>query len=188
MLTRILKKLIGNRPVDPRSRRFVAVIECILNQNIRDDGAACSPAMNFPLLQCCHQHDIGVLQMPCPEVYALGFDRKRDAGQTLRAALEKESSTKLCLDLAVETTNRIEDYLNRGDELVAIVGGNPKSPGCAVHHGPDELRPESGVFMKLLQQELRRRGRDPVFLPMRDYDAALHQCDLEAFEKLLRKA
>ena len=158
MLTRILKKLIGNRPVDPRSRRFVAVIECILNQNIRDDGAACSPAMNFPLLQCCHQHDIGVLQMPCPEVHALGFDRKRDAGQSLRAALENESSTRLCADLAVETTNRIEDYLNRGDELVAIVGGNPKSPGCAVHHGPDELRPESGVFMKLLQQELRARN------------------------------
>ena len=187
MLTRILKKLIGNRPVDPRSGRFVAVIECVLNQNIRDEGAACSPAMNFQFLQCCHQHDVGVLQMPCPEVYALGFDRKRDAGQTLRAALEKESSAKRCLDLAVETAHHIENYLNRGYELIAIVGGNPKSPGCAVHHGPDELRPESGVFIKLLQQELRRRGHDPVFLPMRDYDQALHQCDLDAFEKLLRK-
>ena len=38
-----LKRWLRPPPVDVRSGRFVAVIECILNQNARDDGAACSP-------------------------------------------------------------------------------------------------------------------------------------------------
>lgn len=144
--------------------------------------------MNFPFLQCCHQHEIGVLQMPCPEVHALGHNRTRNAGQTLRAALEQDFCTQRCVELAAETSDRIENYLNRGYELIAILGGNPESPGCAVHQGSDGLQAKSGVFMTCLQQELRRRGRDPRFLPLRDYDPALHQSDLDEFERLLRKA
>ena len=182
-----LKDLLGmTAPTgDARGRRFIAIIECVLNQNARDNGAACSPAMNLELLQCCHRNDVGILQMPCPEIAALGFERRRPAGQGLREALDSEHGRSRCRALAVETAERIEGYLSQGCELLAIVGGNPRSPGCAIHCGPDGLREESGIFMKALQKELRRRGHEAVFQPMRDHDPQLLQQDLARFQDLL---
>ncbi len=52
------------RPVDGRGRRIVAVIECLLNQNARDAGAANSAAMTWDLVSLCREHDVGLLQMP----------------------------------------------------------------------------------------------------------------------------
>jgi len=175
-----LKGFLGRpeAPPDPRSCRFIAVIECMLNQNARDTGAACFPAMNFEVLRLCHEHNIGLLQMPCPEIAALGFERKRPPGQSLRAALDSAEGRARCHELAVETADRIDAHRARGDDLVAILGGNPRSPGCAVHATPDGLTDDSGVFLKALQAELRRRGNEVPFRGMRDYDARLLEEDL----------
>lgn len=183
----IFKKLFGARTPAPdaRGRRFVAVIECVLNQNARDTGAACFPAMNLDFVEQCHRHEVGILQMPCPEIAALGHDRKRPAGQGLREALDSEHGRSRCQVLAAETADRVEGYVSQGCKLLAIVGGNPRSPGCAVHHGPDGLREESGVFMKALQSELRNRGHDAVFYPLRDHDPQWLQEDLAGFQDLL---
>lgn len=185
-----LKGLLGTpeAPADARSHRFIAVIECALNQNARDAGAACFPAMNFELLQLCHRHGVGILQMPCPEIAALGFERKRAPGQSLRDALDSENGHFQCHILASETANRIDGYLAQGNELVAILGGNPRSPGCAVHPGPDGLNDESGVFMKALQTELHRRGHAPAFRAMRDHDPQLLREDLEKLQEILAPA
>ena len=184
MLCRVKCRL---RPVpsDPRGRRFVAVIECILNQNARDQGAACTPAMDFSLLQLCHKHDVGILQMPCPEIQALGFARTRAPGRSIREALNDEASVARCTALAHDVTERIEIYLSQGYEIVAVLGGNPESPGCAIHEDHDSLSDHAGLFMRELQSELRQRGRDPRFLAIRDYDPDLYRLDLEAFERLL---
>jgi len=173
---------------DTRGRRFIAVIECTLNQNVRDTGAACFPAMNFALLQQCHLHDVGILQMPCPEITALGFERRRPVGQSLRQALDSEHGRSRCHALAIETADRIEGYLSQGCELLAIVGGNPRSPGCAIHHGPEGLLDKSGIFMKALHEELRRRGQNVVFQPMRDHDPLLLQEDLARLQDVLVSA
>lgn len=172
-------------PTDLRSKRFVAVIECILNQNARDVGAACAPAMNFLLLQRCHAHGVGIVQMPCPEIHVLGFARKREPGQSIRDALNDEDSVKRCAALAHDVAERIEVYLSQRYELVAILGGNPESPGCAIHAESDGLCERSGLFMLQLQAEFRRRGRDPLFLAIRDHDPEQHRLDLDAFERLL---
>lgn len=167
-----------------RNRRFVAVIECVLNQNARDVGAACAPAMDFPLLQLCHEHGIGIVQMPCPEIHALGFARERAPGQGIGDALNSERSTKRCQALTQDIADRIETYLHQGYELVAVLGGNPESPGCAVHHANDGLDTHSGLLMRQLQHELRRRGHDPRFLAIRDHDRALHRQDLDRLARL----
>ena len=111
MPTRLLKRvkrwLRPPRP-DARGRRFVAVIECILNQNARDDGAACSPAVDFQVLERCHAHRVGVLQMPCPEIHALGFARRRAPGERIRDALHNEACIERCATLAHEVAERID--------------------------------------------------------------------------------
>ncbi len=185
-----IKKLLGihRPPTDERSHRFVAVIECALNQNARDAGAACFPAMNFELLALCHKHDLGILQIPCPEVAALGPERKRLPGQSLRAAMDSDAGRCSCRSLAWEVSNTIETYIARGCELVAVLGGNPRSPGCAVHHGENGLSAEAGVFMQALQAELRRRQHDPAFHSMRDYDPDQLREDLAWFQECLEVA
>jgi predicted secreted protein len=172
---------------DARGKRFVTVIDCILNQNVRDAGAARFPAMNFELLRLCHENDIGILQMPCPEIAVLGFKRTRQPGRTIRDALDTEAGRQRCAQLANEVVDRIEAYLAEGYQLMVILGGNPQSPGCAVHDGNAELATNSGVFMKELQTELDRRNLKVTFKGVRDHDPELLAQDLTWFRELLAR-
>jgi predicted secreted protein len=179
---------IADEVADIRGRRFVAVIDCILNQNVRDCGAARFPAMNLELVQLCHAHRVGIVQMPCPEIAALGFKRKRPPGQSIRDALDTEAGRRRCADLAVEVSDRVEFYLTEGYKLLAILGGNPRSPGCAVHAGNHGLRCNSGVFMQALETELRKRNHTPAFRGIRDHDPELLRQDLQWLRDLLESA
>ena len=170
---------------DARGKRFVAVIDCILNQNARDAGAARFPAMNFELLQLCHEQDVGILQMPCPEIAVLGCKRARPPGQTILAALDTPTGRQRCAQLAKDVVDRIEASQAEGYQLMAILGGNPRSPGCAVHSGDTDLAIYSGVFMKELQAELKQRNLSATFKGIRDHDQALHEQDLAWLHHLL---
>jgi len=172
-------------PQDCRGGRFVAVIDCVLNQNVRDRGAASFPGMNFELLQLCHEFGVGVLQMPCPEVAALGFRRKRPAGTTIRKALDTSAGRQCCAELAVSLARQMQAAIDEGCELVAVLGGNPRSPGCAVHGNESGLAAESGIFMLALHSELRQRGIDVPFRGLRDTSPDLLAADLQWFRTLL---
>lgn len=179
---------IADKVVDIRGRRFVAVIDCMLNQNARDSGAACFPAMNLELIQLCHAHHVGIVQMPCPEIAALGFKRTRPPGQSIRDALDTEAGRRRCAELAIEVSDRVETYLAEGYELLAVLGGNPRSPGCAVHACDDGLRSDSGVFMQALETELRKRNHSPAFRGICDHDLELLRQDLQWLRNLLESA
>jgi len=178
-----LKNLINrNRSVhgaDARERRFVAVIDCILNQNARDAGAARFPAMNFELLKLCHEYDVGIIQMPCPEIAVLGFKRVRLPGQSIRDALDTQSARQRCAEIANEIADRIEACLAAGDVLLAVLGGNPQSPGCAVHDGDAGLLNKSGILMQELEAEFRNRNLTATFKGIRDHDPELLEHDLQ---------
>jgi predicted secreted protein len=174
-------------PVDARGRRVVAVIECVLNQNARDAGAADSPAMNWALLSLCHDHGIGVVQLPCPEIACLGMARSRAPGLSLREALETEDGQALCALLAVDAANRLQGYVAAGCEVLAVLGGNRQSPGCAVCLEGDTLRPTSGLLMRALQSELRGRGLEIPFRGLRDAEPAALAQDLAWLEALARR-
>lgn len=161
---------------DPRSGRLVFLIECMLNQNARDMGAATCPAANRQVLDILLQNDIGMAQIPCPEMACLGFARSRPSGMSIRSALDRPATQHRCRLLARQTAERIEDYRSHGVEVLAILGGNEASPGCAVHSNgamglPGALRPESGIFMLALATELTQRDIAVPFRGMHDADA-----------------
>jgi predicted secreted protein len=166
------------RPADGRGRRIVAVIECLLNQNARDAGAASSAAMTWDLVSLCREHDVGLLQMPCPEIACLGLDRARQPDQPIRAVMLTQASRQACAKIGVDVADRIEAYVRAGYRVLAVLGGNPQSPGCAVHQDGGALLPSSGVLMLELQAELRRRRLEIPFRGMRDGDADLLAEDL----------
>ncbi|MBK1678989.1 hypothetical protein CKO20_01160 [Rhodocyclus tenuis] len=170
-----LWQLIGRqKPVaDCRSGRLFAVIHCVLDQNVRDHGAASFPAANWAFLDLCREHRVGMLQMPCPEVQCLGISRARPAGQSLRDALASPAGRAACRRLAGETAALMAVHVAHGHRLLAVIGGNMQSPGCAVHAEASGLGESSGVFMLELVDELLRRELAVPFMPLRDADPQL---------------
>ena len=141
-------------PDDVRGRCFVAVIDCILNQNARDAGAARFPAMNFELLRLCHENQVGILQMPCPELAALGFNRSRAPGKTIRddgRGLSKESGVFM-KELQAEFQNRRLEATFKGIR----------------DHDPELLEQDLRWFRDLLveQQASIQSGRMPLARPV----------------------
>ena len=187
-IKRKLERQFGmTRGDDRRSRRLVAVIECILNQNARDAGAATFPAMNREVLYLCNEYNVGILQMPCPEIGFLGFQRKRPHGKSIKEALDTDEGRKYCREISAGVADRMENYLDQGCQIIAILGGNPKSPGCAVHSDEKGLLPAAGVFMRELQGELRNRGIEIPFRGVCDYDSGMLAQDIEWLEKVFSK-
>ena len=89
-----------------------------------------------------------------------------------------QASRQTCAEIGVGVAERIETYVHSGYRVLAVLGGNPQSPGCAVHHDGGALLPPSGVLMIELQAELRRRGLEIPFRGMRDGNADLLAEDL----------
>jgi predicted secreted protein len=167
---------------DPRSGRLVFVIECLLNQNARDQGAADSPAVTRSLLELLADADIGMAQIPCPEIACLGFRRRREPGQSIRQALETPVASRCCRRLAEATAERMACYQAQGFDIVAVLGGNEQSPACAVHPTSADgtrLGDRSGVFMLALAAETAGRGRRVPFRGIRDNDRSRLREDLD---------
>jgi predicted secreted protein len=144
--------------------------------------------MNWTLLQLCMKHDVGVLQIPCPEMTCLGFRRERPPGASIWDVLDTERGRECCRSLSNDLADRIQQYVQDEYRMLAVLGGNPRSPGCAVHNGPDGLVAGSGVFMKEFQRELRRRGIEVPFRGIRDNDAAMMQEDVSWLEGVLSRS
>ena len=180
--------LFRRRARDNRSRRMVAVIECILNQNARDLGAATYPSMNTKLIQLCMTYEIGLFQIPCPEMTCLGFLRDRAPGQSIRDVLDTESGRECCRKLACSVADKIESYLENDSNVLAVLGGNPESPGCAVHYNigdkNQELSEKSGVFIQALYRELSQRDIHLPFIGIRDCRPEWLASDLYSLEQI----
>jgi predicted secreted protein len=152
-----------------------------MNQNARDQGAAESPAVTRALVDLLAERQVGMVQIPCPEIACLGFMRKRVAGQSIREALEAPGPAACCAKLAVATADRIQCYLEQGYQVLFVLGGNECSPGCAVQEDKrvsGHLGNSSGIFMRALADELARRGLHIPFRGMRDADSRLLEKDL----------
>ena len=110
------------------------------------------------------------------------------AADRLRQALEGDAARQACSELAASVAERLRQQVGEGFELLAVVGGNAASPGCAVHDAGEALAPGSGIFMLALQAELRRRGIEVPFQAMRDASPDLLDEDIAHFRQLLLAA
>jgi len=174
---------------DRRGRRVVAVIECVLNQNARDAGAARAPAANDRVVEVLRRHRVGIVQMPCPEMACLGLARTRPPGMSLRTAMETPTSRARCAALAKDAAARLRDYADNGITVVAVLGGDLGSPGCAVldDRSASGDAAGSGVFIEALSAALAERGLSVPFRGLRDSSARTLSEDLAWLEALLRR-
>jgi predicted secreted protein len=119
----------------------------------------------------------------------LGLLRKRFEGESIRDVLDTEAGRKCCRNLSINIADRIQDYLENKTRILAVLGGNPESPGCAIHFESSDkdkksLAIQSGVFMKEFHKELCRRSIEVPFRGIRDYDSELIKTDLEWLEQV----
>ncbi len=173
---------------DLRGGRVVFLIECLLNQNARDLGAAETPATVRPLIDLLADREIGLVQIPCPEIACLGFARQRAPGERIRQALGAPEPAACCARLAIATADRIQCYLEQSYQVLAVLGGNEQSPGCAVLQsagGSGPLTEQSGIFMLALSAELDRRGLRVPFHGVRDSDQRRLEEDLKWLDERL---
>ena len=175
---------------DKRSRKMVAVINCILNHNARDGNVAKYPGINHDVVDVLKKHGVGIIQMPCPEMECLGLLRKRKEGASIRDILDTPDGRSCCKKLSNSVVNTIEEYQRNNYAVLAILGGDVKSPGCAVPYPLTEkttLDTRYGVFIKELLEELHKRNIKIPIRGIRDSAKETLRDDIAWLNNILKK-
>lgn len=155
---------------DVRSRKVVLVPHCVLNQNARVAGAAERPAAVVELVTGLLEREIGIVQMPCPELCACGLDRAR-----IRVAreLRTPAGRALSRNLARDLVQQIRAYLRCKVQVLGILGKNG-SPSCGVEETwAKGICPGPGAFIEELAAELREQSIALEMTGIRDSEPAM---------------
>ena len=169
---------------------MVALINCVINHNARDPGAAQYAGMNHDVVEVLQKHDAGIIQMPCPEMSCLGLHRTRRPDESILDVLDTPEGRSCCGKLSASVADTIEEFRRNGYTVAALLGGDTGSPGCAVPAPPisdDALSQGTGfgVFTKALLSELRSRDVQIPIRGVRDSNEEALQTDLAWLDDLL---
>ena len=125
---------------DGRSKKVVFIAHCFLNQNSISDGTAVYPSAFKSLIDYFLNADIGIVQMPCPELFCLGLDRGDLHGADrpvvventrIRSEMKSKIHNTELINLAGYVVQQILEYKKNGFEIIGIIGAN-RSPTCGV--------------------------------------------------------
>ncbi len=161
---------------DERDGKVVVVAHCILNQNSRALGLAHHPAVIPEIIDILKEHNVGFLQMPCPElIYGVRRPRKtNEEYDTPHYRLH-------CRQIALSTSDQLEEYVRNGIKIVAVLGVK-NSPSCNIGSSMDE----TGILMEELISQLRKRG---LRIPMRTINTSeTDTSDAKWLENILKTA
>lgn len=153
---------------DKRSKKIVLVAHCILNQNSISDNTADFPGIFKEIVDLLLKSNVGIIQMPCPELLCLGLDRGDIHGAEreviventrIRNALNQPVATKKLKALVKQIIFQINEYIKNGFLILGVIGIN-RSPSCGIDTTSMNNMETSGkgIFMELLQKELKNTG------------------------------
>jgi len=153
---------------DVRSRKLILVAHCVLNQNSISDNTADFPGTYKEIVNLFLEYDLGIIQLPCPELMCLGLDRGDVHGAErpviventrIRSALSQSAPAQKLKTIVDQVVFQIEEYRKNGFALLGIMGIN-RSPSCGVEttsmHNQEVAG--MGLFMKGISEELKKRG------------------------------
>ena len=163
---------------DARSRKVIFVAHCIINQNARCNGSAETPASIRRIPEFLLKKNIGIAQIPCPELGCLGLGREG----LIYDQLSTPGNRRYLKTLAQDILYQINQYLKHRFEVVAILGINC-SPSCGVDcHAYNGRKPGKGAFMEELSEEMEETG---VEIPLIGVTDAKPEKALAVLETLL---
>ncbi|MFW6176087.1 MAG: CD3072 family TudS-related putative desulfidase [Thermoplasmatota archaeon] len=155
---------------DNRSKKIVLVSHCILNQNSISNGTADFPGTFREIVDIILEKDIGIIQMPCPELLCLGLDRGDPCGAEkdvvientrIGEALKEEPNSKKMRSLVNKLVYQIQEYIQNDFSIIGIIGVN-RSPSCGVETtsmNNKEVEGE-GIFINALEEKLNEKDID----------------------------
>lgn len=144
-----------------------------LNQNAISDGTAVYPAMFRNVIELFMRADIGIAQMPCPELCCLGLDRgniyESDVpvvieNTRIRTEMKKDIPNAQLDRLADHVVYEILEYIKHGFEIVGIIGAN-RSPNCGVDTTSDNNTETNGMGL-FMEKILCRLSDNNISIPM----------------------
>jgi predicted secreted protein len=156
---------------DARAGKIMFISHCVLNQNAKVRGIARYGAAIRPVVDLLLAHDVGLYQMPCPEMLYLGAMRWGQVRDQYDSPMFRRHLQKL----ADQVLDQAEDYRRCGYRVLGFIMVDG-SPVCGLHGTPrpvDTGRPwggmtryvpqsyvadENGVYCRLLRSEAERRG------------------------------
>jgi len=135
---------------DNRSGRVIFLSHCMLNQNARIVHEGDFPAMFESLIDYLKEKQVGLIQMPCIELYVLGLGRF-----DVRVGMESPAGMKRLERLIDDQIFTMREYLFQGFEIVGILG-KQGSPACGVTRTwLDNLQQDGqGVWIRELKKRL----------------------------------
>lgn len=110
-----------------RGKKIIIVSNCILNSNAKVEGLSQYGGVFKELLDILLAKDLGVIQLPCPEVLTFGMRRW---GHT-KDQFDNLSFRKKCRDILNNTLDEIDAYNKIGYKIVGVIGVDG-SPSCGV--------------------------------------------------------
>lgn len=158
---------------DGRSKKVVFVAHCFLNQNSISDGTSVYPAVFRDIVDFFINSNVGIVQMPCPELCCLGLDRGNVYGADspvvventrIRTEMKKNSANEKLTILVDYVVQQILEYHRFGFEIVGIIGAN-RSPNCGVETTSDNNEEVSGtgLFIDKISYQLSKKN---ISIPM----------------------
>ena len=165
---------------DGRSKKVVFLAHCLLNQNAISDGTAVYPSAFQGLIRFFLDNEVGIVQMPCPELCCLGLDRGNALGAQspvtventrIRAAMGAPGPARGLTALVDQVMLQAEEYHRHGFHIVALIGVN-RSPCCGVETTSlqDRELPGQGLFVEALAGRLRAAGLEVPLLGVKASD------------------
>lgn len=155
---------------DKRSRKIAIVAHCILNQNSRVFGLAERSSAIAEIVEFLIFNDMGIMQMPCPELTYAGILRKSQTKNQYDEAMFRNH----CKKIAEETVEQIQEY-SKGKIKARIIIGVDGSPSCGIT--------DSGILIQELRSMLKKKGLTVSFYGIR-YERLSE--DLAKLRKLIR--
>jgi len=156
---------------DIRSRKVVLVAHCVLNQNSRVSGLAIYPALVYEIVEVLTKHNVGIIQLPCPELTYAGLTR---ASQT-KEQYDTPKFRKHCRQIAESLAKQIQEYMQNNVRVLAILGIKG-SPSCGVTE-------TSGVLIEELKSELEKRD---ISIPFHGLEFKKISADIDWLEKKVK--
>lgn len=137
--------ILETRLADRRSKQVIFLAHCLLNENTRYLGGACTGGCVRAVVDPCVAHGIGIVQLPCPEQEVWGgvlkrwllwcYGLKRSWLYRVHPILLPLARVYTYLryrHIATRIAHQIQDYQDSGFTVIAVVGVDG-SPSCGVH-------------------------------------------------------
>jgi predicted secreted protein len=163
---------------DARSKKVIFVAHCLINQNARCNGSAETPASVRGIPEYLLQNQIGIAQMPCPELSSLGLGREGLIYDQLSTPGSRRHLKLIAQDIAYQITQ----YRKHGFKVLAVLGINC-SPSCGVDcHAYNGRKPGKGAFMEELTEEFNNTGLEIPLIGVADTEPEKALAEIKALD------